>query len=375
MPDLRESLSANFDKLAGDTAETAGGAAGLVDTGAAQADIGDKAQPVAGDGTKATPSNVASEKAGKAGARPILSAAAPPQERAKPPSSWAAEYHDHFGKLDPRLQEYIRQREKEASDGLSQYGDKLKKLEPLGALEPMLAPWRQTWSRYGLSDQQGLGRMFETYSEYLNNPKQFIERQAQQLGIRLQQQEEEQAEQYDSQEPLRPERIQQLVDERTRQALEPITRQFQEQRNREFVAQVTAYANEKDPATGNPLRPYFESVRGDIMGWFQSILQGDPSLSFRDALDRAYSKATWGNDEVRQKLIADEQAKSQAAREQEIRERDQKGRFVKAEGASKSAVRSEPPEPEDGPGTRKKKDVRSSLSAAYDRLSAGRASI
>lgn len=369
MADLRETLSAGYDKLA----ESAPPAkAESVDTPAAKADKGEtKSEPVAG-GDKSTPAKVP-EKAAKGEVKSTPAAAATPQERAKAPSSWAAEYHDHFGKLDPRLQEYILQREKQASDGLSQYGDKLKKLEPLGALEPMLAPWRQKWSQYGLNDAQGLGRMFETYSEYLNNPKSFIEKQARALGLQFQQQ--EQAEQYQSQEQPQPQQIEQLVGGYIQQAVEPLKRQLQEQRNREFLAQINSFASAKDEG-GNVMRPYFEDVRGDIMGWFQSIMQSEPQLSFTEALSKAYDKATWGNEGVRAKILEAERTKAEEARVKEERERDEHGRFVKAEEAKKSAVKSEPPESgESASGKRKKKDVRTRLSETYDRLAGDRASI
>src|SRR5678809_722451 len=37
------------------------------------------------------------------------------------PKSWAKEYHDHWGKIDPKAQEYIEKREQDFLNGLEQY--------------------------------------------------------------------------------------------------------------------------------------------------------------------------------------------------------------------------------------------------------------
>lgn len=360
MATLQETLSANYDALAG--AETA---TEKVDTATQPAD-NKPTEPVAG-----TPAKVP-EKAAKSEAKVSTAAAATPKDRAKAPSSWPAEYHSHFDTIDPRLQELILKREKEASDGISQYGDKLKKLEPLGALEPLLAARRQTWASRGLSDAQGLGRVLETFDQYISNPRQFLEQQARNLGLSFQQPQQEQdpyAEQ--SREAISPQ-VQQLFGG-LQQRQEQLERFLQEQRNREFLAKISAFSSETDKATGKPLRPHFEAVRPQIEGWFQQILRSEPNLTFEEALAKAYDTATWGHPETRAAILEGQRLEAEEAKAKEQRERDEQGRFTKAQDAKKSAVKGEPPDPEAGKG--KKKDLRASLSDKWDQMSRRAAAI
>lgn len=56
-----------------------------------------------------------------------------------PPSSWKKDYYDAFNKLDPSLQNYIAQREREYNTGVSTYRAEAERARSInGALEPFL---------------------------------------------------------------------------------------------------------------------------------------------------------------------------------------------------------------------------------------------
>jgi hypothetical protein len=55
------------------------------------------------------------------------------------PSSWKKDYEEHWGKLDPTLQDYIQQREADYAKGVSTYKNQWDMAQPLvHAIEPFM---------------------------------------------------------------------------------------------------------------------------------------------------------------------------------------------------------------------------------------------
>jgi hypothetical protein len=74
------------------------------------------------DNTGSSPAPVGSPGTGSSGGIPgAPSGVTSPPAWEKPPSSWKSDYHAAYPALDPKLKEYIHQRERESLDGITKY--------------------------------------------------------------------------------------------------------------------------------------------------------------------------------------------------------------------------------------------------------------
>lgn len=69
-----------------------------------------------------------------------------PVQRPQRPSSWKKDYWEHWDKLDPKLAEYINQREQEYAKGVSTYKQEWEQAKPL---IDAIAPFQQKFQQYG----------------------------------------------------------------------------------------------------------------------------------------------------------------------------------------------------------------------------------
>src|SRR5262245_53620920 len=69
----------------------------------------------------------------------------------KPPASWSKEYHEHWARLDPAIQDQILKREADVDRG---FQERAAKLKPYEELDRLLQPHRQRWQLAGMTDAQ-----------------------------------------------------------------------------------------------------------------------------------------------------------------------------------------------------------------------------
>jgi hypothetical protein len=146
---LRDSLMAAVEEHRDESAGA--GEEGLRTPPAVPAAIDDQAAQRARD--EAGRFTKSQEKPAAPAAAPVAATPAAPAQQpastpiattAAPPSSWKKEHHDAFAKLDPGLQNYIRQRETEYNTGVSTYRAEAEKARILNtALEPFLPAMQQ----------------------------------------------------------------------------------------------------------------------------------------------------------------------------------------------------------------------------------------
>lgn len=84
-----------------------------------------------------------------------------------PPAAWKKELHEHFGKLDPAVQDYIIQRETEVAEG---FKGLTPEKEFAKEMRDVLAPHKDMITRAGLSESQAVKQLVLTHAQ-LSNPQ------------------------------------------------------------------------------------------------------------------------------------------------------------------------------------------------------------
>lgn len=88
---------------------------------------------------------------------------APPVEAPvvrNPPSSWAKDYHEHWGKLDPKVQDYIETREKQMLDGLGQY----KEYHSIGkGMKEVITPYMPMIQAAGIEPEKAVASLLNAH--------------------------------------------------------------------------------------------------------------------------------------------------------------------------------------------------------------------
>jgi hypothetical protein len=114
---------------------------------------------------------------------------APAAEPIRPqrPSSWKKDYWEHWDKLDPKVADYILQREQQFSSGVSTYKQEADRAKEL---REALAPFEQDFQKAGVSPAIGVAKLANAHRELVNSaPEQRIQifqRLAQEYGVPLQ---------------------------------------------------------------------------------------------------------------------------------------------------------------------------------------------
>lgn len=231
-----------------------------------------------------------------------------------PPKSWAKDYHEHWTKLDPAIQEYVEKREKQMLDGLDQY----KTHNEFGAkLRPVFEPYKDFLQQNGLDEikatQYLLAAQHRLATGDMDTRRAMLQQLAQSYGIDLGTgQSQQQGQQYDPQ--ITP--LLQKVDKLESALLR--TTEYQDSQVRERVGNVVnAFA-------ADPANEYFDECAEDIT---QLIGLGMD-------LPQAYQKAVWANPVTREKLLEKETTLRLEAAKAKAKEEAQM-----AQKASRSNVR------------------------------------
>lgn len=113
---------------------------------------------------------------------------APQEVQLKPrPSSWKKDYEEHWGKLDPSLQDYIHQREAEYAKGVSTYKSQWDSAQPIYEAMQQFLPDLQQHNIQPAQWIQNLGMAHKTLA--MGSPEQKLQMFAQlanQYGVPLQ---------------------------------------------------------------------------------------------------------------------------------------------------------------------------------------------
>ena len=211
------------------------------------------------------------------------------------PSSWKKDYEEHWGKLDPTLQDYIQQREADYAKGVSTYKNQWDMaapiMESIRQFEPLL-------QHHGVAPQQWISQLGNAHAKLvMGSPEQKLETFAQlanDYGVNLGQLTGQSG--YDPQ-------FSQLAQE-----LNQIKNQWSSFQSQQEMAEQTQLQSEI--ASFKDDKPYFEEVRETMAGLLQNGMAND--------LQSAYDKAIRLNDDVFQRVQSQQTGKSEAAQREKV---------------------------------------------------------
>ena len=211
------------------------------------------------------------------------------------PSSWKKDYEEHWGKLDPTLQDYIQQREADYAKGVSTYKNQWDMAAPIMETVRQFEPLLQ---HHGVAPQQWISQLGNAHAKLvMGSPEQKLETFAQlanDYGVNLGQLTGQSG--YDPQ-------FSQLAQE-----LNQIKNQWSSFQSQQEMAEQTQLQSEI--ASFKDDKPYFEEVRETMAGLLQNGMAND--------LQSAYDKAIRLNDDVFQKVQSQQTGKSEAAQREKV---------------------------------------------------------
>lgn len=223
------------------------------------------------------------------------------------PTSWKKDYEEHWGKLDPTLQEYIHQREADYAKGVSMYKQNYDQAAPIyEAIQPFMPALQQhnidpkTWIT-------SLGNAHQTLA--MGTPEQKVQmfaKLATDYGVPIQ---ALTGQQVDPQFSMMAQELNQLKNQWNQfQTIQ------QQQEQQLLQAEVKRFSADK---------PHFEAVRETMAQLLQS--------GVADGLQAAYDKAIRLHDDIWQQSQAEAQ---QAKAAEEAKQRQQTVANAKAKAVS-----------------------------------------
>lgn len=217
-----------------------------------------------------------------------------PQVRSRP-SSWKKDYEEHWGNIDPQVQEYILQREADFAKGVSTYKSQWDMAAPIMEAIGQFAPMLQQNNADPAQWIQNLGNAHQTL--VYGSPDQKLQMFAQlanDYGINLGALTGEQG--YDPQFSTLAQELGQIKNQ---------WQQFQQMQERQeqqvLQSEIQEFKQDK---------PYFEDVRETMARLLQSEVAND--------LQDAYDKAVRLHDGVFQQVQAEQVKKAEADRQAKI---------------------------------------------------------
>jgi hypothetical protein len=211
------------------------------------------------------------------------------------PSSWKKDYEEHWGKLDPTLQDYIQQRKADYAKGVSTYKNQWDMAAPIMESISQFAPLLQ---HHNLDAKEWVSRLGKADMMLTRgSPEQKVQMFAQlanDYGVNLGQLTGQSG--YDPQ-------FSQLAQE-----LNQIKNQWSSFQSQQEMAEQTQLQSEI--ASFKDDKPYFEEVRETMAGLLQNGMAND--------LQSAYDKAIRLNDDVFQRVQSQQTGKSEAAQREKV---------------------------------------------------------
>lgn len=211
------------------------------------------------------------------------------------PSSWKKDYEEHWGKLDPTLQDYIQQREADYAKGVSTYKNQWDMAAPLVETIKQFEP---LMNQYNIGPKEWISRLGTadlTLSRGTPEQKlQMFAQLANDYGVNLGQLTGQTG--YDPQFSQLAQELNQIKNQWT---------SFQSSQEQLEQAQL-----QNEISSFKDDKPYFEEVRETMAGLLQSGMAND--------LQSAYDKAIRLNDDVFQKVNATQAQKFEAAQREKV---------------------------------------------------------
>lgn len=215
----------------------------------------------------------------------------------QPPASWSKEDRETFATLPPNVQELISRRERERDADYTRKTQEIADIRRFSdEVRPILDKHQSLIAHAGVHPSQFIDQLSGMYAYSQRDPAGYLKWAAQSLGVDLS--------------ALNPAPADEYIDPgvlELRNQLTPLTQQVhgvtqyiqqqqlaqQERERQETLSAIETFANEKD-ATGNPVRPHFEKVKGAMSQMLMAGMATD--------LPDAYDKAVWADPSIRSEL-------------------------------------------------------------------------
>lgn len=229
------------------------------------------------------------------------------------PKSWRTDMHPYWKTLDPKVQAYYVEREKQMLDGLDGYKTEAQFAK---SLKEALTPYQQTLKQLGVDEIQAAKSLFQ--ADHLlrySTPEQkkaYFEQLAKNYGIELGQTATPSA-------PVDP------VVQSIQSKLNQIEQTFAQQKDAAAKEAYDKAQKDLDAFAADPAHGHFNAVADEMLPFLKA------GLSLQDAYDRA----VWANPVVREQQL---QARLQTEAEKQ-KERARLDALPKAK-ATKNNVRS-----------------------------------
>ena len=234
----------------------------------------------------------------------------------RPPLSWKKDYHEVWQKADPRLQEYAYQREEQMRRGVEPL---LQAKQFADAVQEAISPYMTTLNGLGLKPEQAISALMKAdHTLRTSDPQtrlQYFMQLANEYGVNLQ---------------GMPQGQQQMVDPTVfalKNELANVRGEVMTWKQQQEAAEQAVLANEIDSFAQKA--EFFEEARPEMIKLLQS--------GVAETLEDAYDRAVYGNRELREKVLAAQQA------EQNAKMAAEKNRAAKAARAAAVSVRSATP--------------------------------
>jgi hypothetical protein len=219
---------------------------------------------------------------------------------------------------DPAVMAAFVRRSEEMHRGLEQYRSKAQSAE---AFEQALSPFMPTIQQSGMSPAEAAHHLFATeHALRYGSPEQklqMLHKIASDYGIDM-----GQAQEFAANQPPADPRVNQL-----QQQLQQMQSWVQQQNQAREWQERQTLNSEIEKFTSDPAHIYFEQVRGDMAGLLQAGLARD--------LKDAYEKAIYANPEVRQQVLAKQQAEQAEKARKEAAEKAQAAKQAAAVNLSR----------------------------------------
>lgn len=229
--------------------------------------------------------------------------AEPAKPAIKRPSSWSADKDPVWESLSPEAREHVAKREQDAHKAISQLGETVKRMEPIGKL---LEQHRDSFQSKGLTYDQGLSQLLAAQRALDQNPAAAIQQIARAYNVDLEQLAYGQPAQSD---PM-VQQLQNQVSELTRQ-LNDVRSGVQHRAQAEAQQKLGTIEQAIDKFAAD--KPDFDELASEIEMLLPVLRQTNPNATLEQLISDAYDRASWGNPAARQRrLDADNRAKEQA---------------------------------------------------------------
>lgn len=238
------------------------------------------------------------------------------------PKSWAKEMHEHYGKLDPSVQDYIDQREQSMFSGIEQY----KEFNEFGKqMKQAIAPYQDLIQREGVDAPKAVQALMNAHKLLRESApaqkQQYFMQLARDYGVDLGQQQSEQAE----------------IDPNVKALMDKVSSLEGNLNQRQQAERDAAYKNitsEVEAFASDKAHPYFDEVSDDIVMLLKTGID----------LKSAYEKAIWANPVTRQKEIERINQETETARTKKAQEEAQKAKAATAANIRNRDTRRTPTE-------------------------------